>query len=52
MKMDKKYSPYIFASVMSVVMGFCMTLFLTWFNAGFVDGFFSIGLDPLRLAFV
>jgi hypothetical protein len=50
MKINKKYSPYIFASIMNVLMGFFMTFFLTWMNAGFVDDFFFIWIRSFAVA--
>lgn len=38
--MDKRYAPYIFATIMSVAMGFFMSFFLTWINTGLAGGFF------------
>ncbi len=37
--MNKKYAPYIFASIMAVAMGFFMSFFLTWINTGVAEGF-------------
>jgi len=37
--MKQKYTPYIFASIMALAMGFFMSLFLTWINTGFHKGF-------------
>ena len=37
--MNKKYAPYIFASIMAVAMGFFMSFFLTWINTGMEEGF-------------
>lgn len=33
--MNKKYAPYIFASIMAVAKGIFMSFFLTWINTGF-----------------
>ncbi len=37
--MNQKYAPFIFASIMALAMGFFMSLFLTWINTGFHEGF-------------
>lgn len=38
--MDKRYAPYIFATIMAVAMGFFMSFFLTWINTGLAVRFF------------
>ncbi len=39
MKINKKYAPFVFASIMAFAMGFFMSFFLTWINTGLTDGF-------------
>ncbi|MFC1841338.1 DUF2798 domain-containing protein [Thermodesulfobacteriota bacterium] len=39
MKLDKRFTPYIFATVMAIAMGFFMSLFLTAINTGIESGF-------------
>ena len=38
--MNKKFAPFIFASIMAISMGFFVSFFLTWLNTGYTEGFF------------
>ena len=39
MKINKKYAPYLFATIMAVAMGGLMSFFLTWINTGMDSAF-------------
>ena len=39
MNLNKRFTPFIFATIMAVAMGFFMSLFLTAINTGFDNGF-------------
>ncbi len=45
--MNKKYAPYLFAAIMSVMMGFVMSLAMTIIVTGIDDGFIHRWLKAL-----
>jgi hypothetical protein len=45
--MNKKYAPYLFAAVMSVMMGLVMSFAITIINTGIDDGFIHRWLKAL-----
>ena len=52
MKVDKKYAPYLFATIMAVAMGALMSFCFTAINTGINTGFLFRWLKSFGVGFV
>jgi hypothetical protein len=51
MKIDKRYSHFLFMAIMVAMMVFCMSLFITAINFGLTSNFFEIWTRAFVVAF-